>query len=76
MINRPGIPDPQADPVPPPMKLVARPLIKAGLQAVMGKKGLARLRRQPEVAPALTGDLPDMPGHYYFDPALAMAGMA
>ena len=62
---------------PAPRKTVAKTLVRAGLANVLGParaQGIMRALRRPQPAdapdPADTDQLEDMPGHYYFDPAL------
>lgn len=64
---------------PPPSKLVAKSLIRAVLDVVLGRAGLAALRKlRPQKTATLAGGsrYPDMPASYYFDPALKDAAIA
>lgn len=64
---------------PPPGKIVAKAMIRAVITSVFGRGGIAALRglRAPKAtAPASGGPYPDMPADYYFDPALADAGLS
>lgn len=64
---------------PAPRKLVAKALIRAVLDAVLGRAGIAALRRlrpRKETAPVTRPIYPDMPTDYYFDPALTDAGIS
>jgi perosamine synthetase len=64
---------------PAPRKLVAKALIRAALDAVLGRAGIAALRKlrpRKDMAPAAPGSCPDMPADYYFDPALEDAGIS
>jgi perosamine synthetase len=64
---------------PAPRKLVAKALIRAVLDAVLGRAGIAALRKlrpRKDTAPAARTAYPDMPADYYFDPALKDAGIS
>lgn len=63
----------------PPRKVVAKALIRAVLDMVLGRAGIAALRwLSPRKATALASQTlyPDMPTDYYFDPALTDAGIS
>ena len=64
---------------PPPSKVVAKSLIRAVLDMVLGRAGIAALRklRPQKMAPLASGSrYPDMPASYYFDPELKDAGIS
>lgn len=64
---------------PAPRKLVVKALIRAVLDAVLGRAGIAALRKlrpRKDTAPAARATYPDMPANYYFDPALEGAGIS
>ena len=58
---------------PPPAGVVARRVARAGLAAGLGRgrsTAILRRLRPPAADPIVAEGLADMPGHYYFDPAL------
>lgn len=63
-------------PNPPPRRRVAKSLVRAGLANLLGparaRALMSGLRRQRDAPPPVADPavLPDIPGHYYFDPAL------
>lgn len=67
---------------PAPRKVVVKTLVRTGLTAALGStraKGMVQaLKGKPvaENAPLENDKLEDIPGHYYFDPALLNAGMS
>lgn len=64
---------------PPPRKAVAKAMIRAVINTVLGRGGIAALRRlrKPKVAvPASSSPYPDMPANYYFDPSITDAGVS
>ena len=66
-------------PNPPPRKAVAKALIRAGLEGILGRIGIAALRRlrTPKATTPESGSpYPDMPANYYFDSALKGAGIS
>jgi hypothetical protein len=86
VVNNPGLPDPPAFTAPAPRQLTLRPSLRMGLAMMPGGAATLGLLRQlrkktgPDLAPDLTPDragysrvLPDMPAHYYYDPALTGA---
>jgi perosamine synthetase len=63
----------------PPRKAEAKALIRAVLDRVLGRAGIAALRRlrgPKAAAPAASTPYPDMPADYYFDPALTDVGIS
>ncbi len=83
VVNRDRLPDPAGFPARLPMRMAARHLVRAGIDIVFGAGNRAALMRRLKpgtgagagpVAPP--PGLPDMPGHYYFDPRLANAGLS
>ena len=66
-------------PNPPPRKVVIKAVIRAVLDGVLGRGGIAALRRlsSQKAAPVVPrSQYPDMPATYYFDPALTGAGIS
>ncbi len=53
----------------PPLRLAVKALLRAGIVTVLGPGGVARLRRRKATV-SRAETFPDMPGGYYFDPAL------
>lgn len=77
VINAPDLMAANPFPHPAPRKAVAKTLVRAGLRNILGParvQGLMRAIRGQREAESLldvrAGHLEDMPGHYYFDPAL------
>jgi dTDP-4-amino-4,6-dideoxygalactose transaminase len=71
VVNDPGLAVPDFPRFAPP-KAVAKALVRAGLQRVLGQDGLNRFRRRWMQGQDESCDgLPDMPPGYYFDPGLA-----
>lgn len=66
-------------PKPAPRKIVVKAVVRALINNVLGRAGIAALRRlrPPRAAPSVSGSpYPDMPAHYYFDPALTDVGIS
>lgn len=66
-------------PNPPPHKIVVKAVVRAVIKSVLGRGGLAALRRlrpPKPAAPASSNPYPDMPADYYFDPALTDVGIS
>lgn len=64
---------------PPPRRTVAKAAVRAAINSILGRAGIAALRklRAPNaLAPASHNPYPDMPPDYYFDPALTNAGIS
>ena len=79
VLNTDKISTPVAFANPAPRKLAAKALIRAVLDAVLGRAGIAALRKLrsgKDTAPAAGATYPDMPANYYFDPALEDAGIS
>ncbi len=83
VINAPDLNTTHPFSQPAPRKTVAKALARAGLANVLGPKRargvLQALRGRDQVAvepPSSDDPLEDIPGHYYFDPALRDAGMS
>jgi perosamine synthetase len=81
VINAEGLPNPAAFSGKAPIRLVGKPLLRAGLDSALGRNRitglLARLRPdQSGTEPQTPVDFPDMPASYYFDPALEGAGIS
>lgn len=71
-VNAPDLPDPPPFPRAAPLHPVLRHLARTVAERILGKNVLGALRRYGRGGPdPASGDgLPDMPGHYYFDPRL------
>lgn len=81
VINAPDLSARHPFPRPAPGKAVAKAFLRAGLATVLGPSRmqamLQKARGQHEPPPRSEGDQPeDIPGHYYFDPALRGAQMS
>lgn len=73
VVNAPDLPDPAPFAKAPPWRPILRHGLRQAAVRLLGPGGLSRLRRRPvAAAPTAPAEgLPDMPGHYYFDPDLA-----
>lgn len=81
VINAPDLSARHPFPRPAPGKAVTKTLLRAGLATVLGlsrmQAMLQKVRGRQEPPPHSDGDQPeDIPGHYYFDPALRGAQMS
>ena len=64
---------------PPPLKIVAKAIVQAVANGVLGRGGVAALRRlrKPKITAPISSNLyPDMPADYYFDHALKDVGIS
>lgn len=77
VVNAPDLPDPAPFAKAPPLRPVVTQALRAGLGPLV--PWLAARRRRSgaaDPAPPAAEGLPDMPGHYYFDPDLAERGIS
>ena len=81
VVNAPDLPDPAPFARPAPWRPALRHVLRSGAVRLLGPGGFSVLRKRRggggEAAVQAPADgLPDMPGHYYFDPDLADRGMS